>query len=334
MTTYREVVSTENLTVSIDDITRWNHCLILRVGDNLLFKTSSFIDLSTISSIFLYIIEFQCTSILAHDYGVEWIPLSNDSTLFYDLTFFMIERRTIRYIQCRKDDICIRIYETDFCKVAYNLLAINIVSFLIFLYEWNSAQLVEFDTCLVLCLNLSISSSVGSNTTGVECTESQLSTWLTDSLCSDDTHSLTQLYHAGSSQVAAIALHADTFLAFASEYRADFHTFDRRILDCLSLSFSNLITSSNNQFASCRMDYIVYRNTAQDTLIERRDNLITILQSCANQAAQCTTILFSNDYVMRNVYKTTGEVTCIGSLHSGIGKTLTRTVGSDKVLQH
>ena len=37
---------------------------------------------------------------------------------------------------------------------------------------------------------------------------------------------------------------------------------------------------------------------------------------------------------MRNVYKTTSQITGIGSLHSGISKTLTGTVRSDKVLQY
>ena len=37
---------------------------------------------------------------------------------------------------------------------------------------------------------------------------------------------------------------------------------------------------------------------------------------------------------MRNVNKTTSQVTSIGSLHSGIRKTLTGTMRSDKVLQH
>ena len=82
------------------------------------------------------------------------------------------------------------------------------------------------------------------------------------------------------------------------------------------------------------MDDIVYRYTTQDTLIERRDNLITILQSGANQATQGTAILLSNDDIMRYVNKTTSQVTSIGSLHRGISKTLTSTVRSDKVLQH
>ena len=37
---------------------------------------------------------------------------------------------------------------------------------------------------------------------------------------------------------------------------------------------------------------------------------------------------------MRNVYKTTSQITSIGSLHSCISKTLTGTVRSDKVLQY
>ena len=37
---------------------------------------------------------------------------------------------------------------------------------------------------------------------------------------------------------------------------------------------------------------------------------------------------------MGNIDKTTGQITCVGRLHSGIGKTLTGTVGRDEVLQH
>ena len=37
---------------------------------------------------------------------------------------------------------------------------------------------------------------------------------------------------------------------------------------------------------------------------------------------------------MRHVYQTTGQVTGVGRLHGGIGKTLTGTVGRDEVLQH
>ena len=37
---------------------------------------------------------------------------------------------------------------------------------------------------------------------------------------------------------------------------------------------------------------------------------------------------------MRYVNQTTGQVSGIGRLQSGIGKTLTGTVGRDKVLQH
>ena len=37
---------------------------------------------------------------------------------------------------------------------------------------------------------------------------------------------------------------------------------------------------------------------------------------------------------MRNVNKTTSQISGVGSLHGGIGKTLTGTVGRDEVLQH
>ena len=151
--------------------------------------------------------------------------------------------------------------------MAYYLLALHVIAFFILFYKRNGAQLIKLDTCLVLCLNLSICCSIRSNTTSVECTKSQLSTRLTDSLSGDDTDSLTELNHTSSSQVTSITLHADTLLALASKNRTNLNTLDRRIFDCLSLWLSDFLTSSNNQLASCWMDNIMYRYTTQDTLI-------------------------------------------------------------------
>ena len=91
VTTYREVVCTKDFTISINNITRWNHCLILGIGDNLLLQACSLIDLSTISLILLNVIELQCTGILADDNGVEWIPTGDNSILLYDFTLLVIQ---------------------------------------------------------------------------------------------------------------------------------------------------------------------------------------------------------------------------------------------------
>ena len=79
---------------------------------------------------------------------------------------------------------------------------------------------------------------------------------------------------------------------------------------------------------------VVYGNTSEYALRQGRDNLITILQGCAYKTAQCATVLLVDDNVVRDVNKTTSEVTRIGSLHGGVGKTLSGTVSRDKVLKH
>ena len=91
MSTHWEVVCTQYLSVCINNITRRNHGLILGVGDNLLGKTGGFISLSTVGNTLLNVIELQCTSILAYDNGIEWVPLGNNSALINDLTFLVIE---------------------------------------------------------------------------------------------------------------------------------------------------------------------------------------------------------------------------------------------------
>ena len=169
----------------------------------------------------------------------------------------MIQRRTVRNIQCSKDDVCIWINETDFGQVAYYLLALDIISFLIFLDERNSAQLIKLDTRLVLRSNLSIGSSVRRNTTGVECTESKLSTRLTNSLSCDDTDSLTKLNHAGCSQVTTVTLHADTLLALTGKYGTNLNALDRRLIDCLSLWLSNFLTCLDYQLTCSWVDNVM-----------------------------------------------------------------------------
>ena len=160
----------------------------------------------------------------------------------------------------------------------------------------------------------------------MECTKSKLCTRLTNSLSCDDTYSLTQLYHAGSSQITAITLHADTLLALAGKYRANLNTLNRRIFDSFGLSLCYLLTGTYNQLASCRMNNIMYRYTTEDTLIQSRNHLVTVLQGCTNQTTQGTTVLLRNNHIMGHIDKTTCQVTSIGSLHSGISKTLTGTV--------
>ena len=168
----------------------------------------------------------------------------------------------------------------------------------------------------------------------MERTERELRTRLTDSLRRNDADCLALLHHATGSQVASVTLHADALLTFASEHRTNLDTFYRAVLNNLGYRFGDFLTCGNDEFTRGRMDYVVYRNTAKDTFVERRYYLISILQGRADEPAQRTAILLGDNDIMRNVNETTGQVTGIGCLHRGVGKTLTGTVGRDEVLKH
>ena len=119
---------------------------------------------------------------------------------------------------------------------------------------------------IVLRDDTGIGGSVTCHTTGVERTQCQLCTWLTDSLGSDHTNSLTLLDHTTGSQVTAVTLHADTLLRLTGEHGTDLDSLDVSLLDGLGDGLSDLLTSLDNDFTVLRVDNIMDRHTAEDTL--------------------------------------------------------------------
>ena len=168
----------------------------------------------------------------------------------------------------------------------------------------------------------------------MEGTKRKLCTGFTNGLCCNNTNGLAFLYHTCSGKVAPIALHADTMLALTGKHRTDLDALDGRILNGLCLSFGNLLAGSTDEFTCCRMDNVVYRDTPQDAFREGGNHLIAIFECRTYQSAQRAAIFLVDDDIVGNVYKTTGEVSCIGCLHSGVGQTLTCTVGSNEVFEH
>ena len=168
----------------------------------------------------------------------------------------------------------------------------------------------------------------------MEGTESKLRTRLTDGLCGDDTDSLALLHHAAGGKVATVALHADALAAFAGEDGTNFDFFDTALLNGHGDGLSDFFAGSYEKVAIDGMIIVVNTDAAQDTLGEAGDNLIAVLQSRAGESSERPTIFFSNDHIVADIDKTTSEITGVGSLEGGIGKTLAGTVGRDKVFEH
>ena len=80
---------------------------------------------------------------------------------------------------------------------------------------------------------------------------------------------------------------------------------------------------------------VVYRYTSEDTGRQRSFYVTVLVLDCTCcDTTERTTVFLVDDDIVRYIDETTCEVTGIGRLQSGIGKTLTGTVRRDEVLQH
>ena len=89
--------------------------------------------------------------------------------------------------------------------------------------QFDDAQFVVTDDAVVLGLDLRLLEHLRRRTTDVERAHGQLRAGLADGLRGDDADGLAELHERAGGQVAAVAVHANAVLAFASQHRADAH---------------------------------------------------------------------------------------------------------------
>ena len=328
--TYRQVVCTDQFAVFCHDVCGRHLRLILRLNDDDFAQTGRFIRLYLISHVFNNAFKFNLTGSFGNDNCVERIPTGNHLALLYHFTVSSIERRTVRYVVGRKNNTRVDIHETHFSQTAYHYLC----RFACFVNNVYRTEFFEFQTGRVLSHDTCVGSDIGCRTTGMECTQCQLCTRLTDRLCSNYADCLTFLNHAAGSQITSVTLGTNTLLGFTGQYGTDFNTLNRGIFNLLRNVFGNFLTASHNQFASCRMNNIMYGYTTEDAFIQSGDGFVIVFQCCTNQSAERAAVFFINNHIVRYVNQTTGQVSGVSRLQSGIGKTLTGTVSRDKVFQH
>ena len=158
----------------------------------------------------------------------------------------------------RKNDTGIHIHKTHFGQTTYY----HFCRFTHLVNDIYCTQLFKFKTCIIFSNDTGVSCNICSSTTGVECTQCQLCTRLTNRLSSDYTNSFTLLNHAARCQVTSVTFSTNTLLSFTSQYRTDFNTLDRRLLNLLGYFFCDFFTTGNKQFTCGRMNNIMYGNTA------------------------------------------------------------------------
>ena len=262
--THGEVVGTDNLAVYINHIAGRHLRLVLRLGHNLLGKTRCLIGLSTEGDTLDDIVELQATGILSHDDGIEGIPLGNLVALGHLVAILEVERRTVGDVDRGEDNAGVGIDKAQLTESADHHLALASI-----LIERHRAHLLKLNLgSVILGDDAGIGSCIGSHTTGVERTERQLGSRLTDGLGGNHADSLTLLHHAAGGEVASIALHADTLLGLTGEHRTDLDTLDVGSLDGLGQRLGDFLTGRHDDIARLGVDDIMHRHTAKDALRE------------------------------------------------------------------
>ena len=75
-------------------------------------------------------------------------------------------------------------------------------------------------------------------------------------------------------------------------------------------------------------------NASEDSFAERSHDFVVLLDLGAYEAAESSAVFLADDDVVGNIDKTTCQITGVGCLQGGVGKTLAGTVGRDEVLEH
>src|SRR5690606_27039667 len=188
---------------------------------------------------------------------------------------------------------------------------------------------------VVLHLHAVGSRSTRSCTTDVERTHGQLCTRLTNGLSSDNTHGLTHVHLVTATEVTTVTGRTDTDTAFTGNGRAHQNFVDAFGFDLGHPGFVDQSTGRYHDIAfRTRLVYIGCHHTTQNTVTKGYHHVTAFDQRSHDQTFFRAAIVLGHYQILCHVNQTTGQVTGVRSLQSGIRQTLTRTVGGGEVLQY
>src|SRR5919204_191921 len=168
----------------------------------------------------------------------------------------------------------------------------------------------------------------------VEGAHGELGAGLADRLRGDHADRLADVHLPPAGQIAAVALDADAAPGLAGEHGADLHLLETGLLDLLHLVLVDLLVGLEDDLVGERILDVVERDTAQDALTHRLDDLAAFDQRAEGDAVHGAAIVLGDDGVLRHVHQAPGQVAGVGRLESRVGEALAGAVRGDEVLQH
>ena len=166
----------------------------------------------------------------------------------------------------------------------------------------------------------------------MERTHCQLGSRLADRLSSHNTDSLTFIDQVTTGKVTTVAHAAHTVISFTANRRADAHFINTRGFEGVNPGFVEQSAGRGYDIIAARTVDVFSHHATEHTLTQRLDNVAAFDDRLHDDASGCTTVVISDDHILRDVDQTTSQVTRVRCLQCSIGETLTSTVCRDKVL--
>ena len=169
-----------------------------------------------------------------------------------------------------------------------------------------------FDTRKTLC------DIITCNSSGMERTHGQLCTRLTDGLGRDDTDCLSHLYRLTGSHVGTVAFCTASHLWLTGQHRPDLDLCKTCIDNGLGPSRSDHVIWLYKNFSCLRMFDLFCGITPCDSVLKTFDDFLSVHERLHIHARNLSvriqsTVCFPDDQILRYVYKTSCQITWIGS---------------------
>src|SRR5262249_44095899 len=135
-------------------------------------------------------------------------------------------------------------------------------------------------------------------------------------------------------EVASVAFNAATASRFARQHRTNAHALDAGTLNFRCQILIDFLIGFDDDRAFNRIDNIFECRPADDAVTQALDFLAAFNNGLGGYALQRAAIRLADNYVLCDVYQTTGQITRIGGLQRRIRKAFARAVRGNEVLQY
>ena len=168
----------------------------------------------------------------------------------------------------------------------------------------------------------------------MEGSHGQLGTGFADCLSRDDTDRFADVDEfLTRRKVGTVAVRADALLCVALNDGSDIHLVDSRFFDRISLRLGDHGIVGNDDLAGRGIDHVADGEASDDTLLERFQNVFAVHNPGNPCALLGVALDLADDDLLRDVHKTSGQVTGVCGTQSGIGQGLTRRTRAHEIFE-